>query len=122
MTKFTDYSANLAPTIREVNSLKEVLKEFKKTDEKALELQEIIKEAQEYLKKYLEEHTKMSSVIEQIKDLGKDLKEGYAAAAKGTGYKPADIGAFLQARAKDEGVKKVILKGIVFDVFEGLLV
>lgn len=111
--KLAAYAKELSPTIRKVLELKEVVKTFKSEDDKALELQETIKEAQQDLKDYLANHFDVGSVLEEIKDLEKDLKEGFAAAVKDSDYTPADYKAYLLARAK-EVVEKTITKGTTF--------
>jgi thiamine pyrophosphate-dependent acetolactate synthase large subunit-like protein len=121
MTKFIEYSKELAPTIRKVIDLKEALKEFKETNEQYIEHNGYVKDAQEVLKVILETNEESKAILEEIAELAKDLKEGYEAAAKGTEFKPAEIGAFLQARAKEDGVDKVVAKGTVFASLDELL-
>lgn len=116
--KLAAYAKELSPTIRKVLELKELLKEFKSSDDGALELQETIKEAQEELKDYLSKHEDSGATITEIKELEKDLKEGFAAAVKDSDYKPADFKAYLIARANDK-VEVVVAKGVTFGSLEG---
>lgn len=121
MTKFNAYVKELSPLVRKVNELKESLKEWKDNNEEYLEHQQYVKDAQEALKSVMECNEEASAILEEIKELSLDLKEGYAAAAKDTLFKPAEIGAYLQARAKDEGVTKVIVKGVTFTCLDEML-
>lgn len=121
MTKFNAYVKELSPLVRKVNELKESLKEWKENNEEYLEHQQYVKDAQEALKSVMEENEEAAAILEEIKELSKDLKEGYAAAAKDTTFKPAEIGAYMQARARDEGVVKVIVKGVTFTSLDELL-
>jgi len=119
--KLAAYAKALGPTIRKVNDLKEEVKEFKKTDEKFLALQAIVKAAQENLKAHLEE-SDIAGVLEEISELGKDLKEGFDAATKDTDYSAKDYGAYLKARNKDDGVVKVVELGGVFEALNEVIV
>lgn len=121
MTKFIEYSKELAPTIRKVIELKDLLKEFKETNEQYIEHQGYVKEAGGVLKGILEDNTESAAILEEISELTKDLKEGFAAAAKGTEFSPAEVGAYLQARAKEDGVSKVVTKGNVFTELDEML-
>lgn len=118
--KLASYARELSPTIRKVDELKELVKDFKKTDVKALALQQAIKDAQEEFKAYLE-NSDIGSVLIEIKELGKDLKEGFEAAVKDSEYDAKDFGAYLKARNKEDGVVKVVEKGEVFEALNGEL-
>lgn len=110
-----EYSKEIAPRVRAVIKKKELLKDFKESDEHAIELAQTIKDAQALLKAYLEENDDSKEILEAIKEQTKELKLAIKAAAKVTEHKPAELKAFFTARAKEDGVKKVIVKGDKFE-------
>lgn len=116
-----EYSRNIAPIIRDLNHQKELLADFKASDEKYLELAAEVKALQDAMKEYLEKSDDGSEILEKIKDLSNDLKQAVKAAARGTDYKPAELKAFFQSRAKEDGVIKVVEKGSLFDELDNLL-
>lgn len=113
-----EYSREISPRIREINKKKELLKDFKESDETALELAEAIKEAQATLKKYLAEEDRPKELQDEIKAQALELKLAIKAASRVSKHKPAELKAFFTARVKEDGVKKVIVKG---DKFEALV-
>jgi len=120
-TTLVEYSRNIAPIIRDLNHQKELLADFKASDEEYLELAAEVKALQDAMKSYLEKTEGSAEILEKIKDLSNDLKEAVSAAAKGTDYKPAELKAFFQSRAKEDGVIKVVTKGELFDELDNLL-
>ena len=120
-TTLIAYSQEIAPMIRAVAYQKELLKDFKDTDAKAVALAEAIKEAQQALKDYLDENDESKAIITSIKELETDLKEAIKGAAKGTDYKPAELKGYSIARSKDDGVVKVVDKGELFSELNGML-
>lgn len=121
MTKFTSYVKEISVSIRKVDELKEDLKEFKKSDEAYLKLMQIVKDAQQDAKDYLQAHSEAGDLITQIKELSTDLKEAFTAAAKDTDFEPKDVSVYLKARNKIDGVAKVLDKATMFDKLGELL-
>ncbi len=118
---FVEYSREIAPLVRDLLKKKEIFKDFKDSDAKALELKQNIKDAQELLKKYLAENDEAKDLVGDVKDVAKEVKLAVKGAARGTEYKPADLTGFFVARAK-ASVKKTITKGGLFVELEGKLV
>lgn len=116
-----EYSRNIAPIIRDLNHQKELLADFKASDEKYLELAAEVKALQDAMKEYLKKSDDGAEILEKIKDLNNDLKLAVKAAARGTEYKAAKLKQFFVARSKEEGVVKVIVKGCYFDALDNLL-
>ncbi len=108
------YSQEIAPKIRELLKKKELLKDFKDSDETALELADAVKSAQAALKDYIEKSDDGKEIIDEIHAIEKEVKEAIKGAAKASTFKPAQLKAFLLARAKEDAVKKVIDKGSIF--------
>jgi hypothetical protein len=115
------YSQEIAPMIRNLIKKKLILKDFKDSDERALELAELVKEAQAELKKYIEESEDGMEIIGDIKSIEREIKEAVQAAGKASNYKPKDLKAFFVARAKDDAVVKAIEKGTIFTDLKKLL-
>lgn len=118
--KLVEYSKEIAPMYRAKKHQQDLLKDFKESDKKAVELAEAIKEAQQALKDYLESADDSKEILEKIKDIDKDIKEAVSGAVNGTKFKAAEIKAFFAARAK-ENVDKVVEKGVLFTEFKLLL-
>ena len=114
-----EYAKEISPYIRQIKAKKDIIADFKESDEKAQELAAAVKESQEALKAYVENDDDMKAVLEEISELEKELKQALKAASKASGYKPAELKAFFVARNKEqEAVKKVIDKGELFEALE----
>lgn len=111
MTTLITYSQEIGPMLRKQFELQDALKEWKAVDAEAQRLQNDIKDAQEALKKYVEDTE--GNLVKEITDLALDVKLALNGAAKGTNYKPAELKAFFTARAR-ESVAKVVDKGELF--------
>ena len=113
-----EYTKEIMPLFTQLQYQKNLLKDFKESDEKAVKLAAAIKEAQEELKAYLENNDDSKAVLDKIKEIDIDIKEAVKAAVKYAGdVKPAELKAYYIARSKEDGVVKVVKKG---NVFEGL--
>lgn len=108
------YAAELQATVVAIAHKAEIMKDIKEADEGYQKRMEAIKELQEELKAYVLTIEDYYSLDEEKKALEKELKQGSKAATSGTGIKPADFIAFLKAKAKEEGVLKVVEKGMTF--------
>ena len=115
-----EYSKGIVPKIKALLYQKELQKDFKESDDTAVDLQAAIKEAQEHLKEYLSKDDTYKELDEQVKDLEREIKEALKAAARVCEFKPADLKAYFQARVK-EAVKKTVEKGKSFDELNHLL-
>lgn len=115
------YSQEIAPLVRMVTKKKDILKDFKESDQGAINLAEVVKAAQENLKAYIESTDDGKVILEEIKDAENDLKQAIKGASKATDEKPAVLKAFFVARSKDEAVKKVIDKGDKFETLNKAL-
>lgn len=112
--KIKAYAKEILPMIRELNKQKDYLADFKTTDEEAVKLTEAVKEVQDALKEYLDVNDHAAELQERIKDISKDIKEAVAGAAKDEKYTTAELKAYFIARVKEEGVEKVVDKGVLF--------
>ncbi len=119
--KLVEYSKEIAPMIRDILYQKELLKDFKESDERAVELAEDVASAQDALKAYVEASEDGKAILDKIKELETELKQAVRGAAKDTEYKAAMLKAFFTARQKDDAVKKTITKGDVFDELDKAL-
>lgn len=118
MTTLISYSQEIGPMLRKQFELQDALKEWKAEDTEAQRLKNDIKDAQEALKKYVEDTE--GNLVKEIADLALDVKLALKGAAKGSNYKPAELKAFFTARAK-ESVEKVVSKGELFQQLESEL-
>ena len=122
-----EYSREIGPRVRDIINKKQILADFKTTDQTALELSEKVKEVQADLKAYVEKE--QAELRDEIKQLEKELKEAYQACARATKdtdrpYTVAELKAYFTARNKPfemgttPPVKKVIEKGETFEELE----
>ena len=106
------YNQEIQPNIRKLFEKQEALKEWAAENEKVLELKAQIKELQEELKAYVENTE--SQLVREISDLQTDIKLAIKGMSKGSAYKPAELKAYLFARAK-EAVDKTLEKAELFE-------
>lgn len=126
-----EYSREIGPRVRAIDTKKQIIKDFKETDERAIELAEAIKTATEgakaELKAYVEKEN--AELLEEIKELEKELKEAIKGAARATKdtdrpFKASELKPYFIARnkvveqGKEKPVAKVINKGDTFEVLE----
>jgi len=125
-----EYSAEIGPLIRNIETKKQIIKDFKETDEKAVELVANVKAAQDELKAYVEEQNK--DVLEELKSLNTELKEAIKGAARSTKdtarpFKAGELKPYFVARnkpvemGKQKPVEKVIVKGDTFEELETIV-
>jgi hypothetical protein len=129
-----EYSREIGPRVRDIINKKQIIKDFATTDQRAVEMAEEAKAASEAakadLKKYIE--TENAELLEEIKELEKELTLAIKAAARATKgtdheFKAGDLKPYFVARNKpfEQGkkspVKKVIDKGDTFEVLESIL-
>lgn len=127
-----EYSREIGPRVRDIIAKKQIIKDFKTTDAKALELAEAIKTASDSakaeLKAYVEKEN--AELLDEIKELEKELTLAIKAAARATKgtdreYKAKELKPYFVARNKPfemgtvPPVKQVIEKGDTFDELEG---
>lgn len=117
-TTLIEYSREIGPKIREQLKLKEILTEGVADDQVVQDFKQQIADMNDAIKQHIED--KESDLVRRIKDLDTDIKLAVKAAAKGTDYKPADLKAFLVARAKEK-VEDVVGKGELFAQLESEL-
>ena len=118
--KIAAYNKELQPILKQIAHKQELLKDYKDSNEAIAELLEEIKGIQEQIKTILEDDVDAKALIEDIKQLTADFKEGVKAAAKGSDYKPADLAKYLKVRAKEK-TKEVIKAGEVFEALDNLI-
>jgi hypothetical protein len=112
--KIAAYCPEIMTLIREVAKRKDLLKDFRETDEHAQELEQLIKEAQEELKAYLETNDESKELLADIKTANTELKMAVKGAAVGSEFKVPMLMKYYAARAKDEAVEKTIKIGEAF--------
>ena len=111
MTTLTSYNQEIQPKLRKLFELQDALKEWAAEDQQVNVFKSMIADIQKEMKQYIED--KESNLVREINDLNTDVKLAVKAAAKGTAYKPAELMAYMKARAK-ESVEKVVGKGELF--------
>ena len=124
-----EYSREIAPKIKDLLYQKELQKDFKESDDTAVDLAEAVKTAQAQLKDYLKKDDDYKAIQEKVDELEKEIKEAIKSMSKVCEFKPADLKAFLQARVKDVMSKKeqkgtvvkTVDKGQTFDQLNHLL-
>ena len=116
----TEYSREIVPMIKDLLYKKDLQKDFRESDDTAIDLAEAVKMAQTQLKEYLEKDDTYKELDEQVKERTREIKEALKGAARVCEFKPAELQAFFQARVK-EAVKKTVDKGQVFAELNNLL-
>lgn len=125
-----EYSREIGPLIRNIETKKQIIKDFKETDEKAVELVANVKAAQDELKAYVEAENK--DVLDELKSLNTELKEAIKGAARSTKdtprpFKAGELKPYFVARnkpvemGKQKPVEKVIVKGDTFEELETIV-
>jgi len=116
--KLVEYNKELQPKIRDLLKKQQIVKEWAAEDETIAELKAQIKEMNENIKSHIED--KESQLVREIKDLQMDIKLALKGACKGTDLKPAEVKAYMFARAQDK-VDGVLEKATLFSSLEELL-
>jgi cell division septum initiation protein DivIVA len=127
MAALVEYSREIGPLVRQIETKKQILKDFKTTDEKAIELAQNVADGQAELKKYVAEQNK--ELLDEIKALEGELKQAVQAAARSTKdtdrpFTVGELKPYFKARnkphemGKPSPVKKVIVKGDTFEELE----
>lgn len=98
MTTLQSYNQEIQPQIRKLIEKQEALKEWAAENSEVLKYKTEIKELQEKMKAFIEDTE--TELIREIKDLSVDIKLAIKAASKGSAYKPAELKAYMFARAK----------------------
>lgn len=122
-----EYSREIGPRVREIETKKQIIKDFKETDETAIALAEAVKVAQEALKAHVEKEN--FDILDEIKQLDKELKEAIKGAARATKdtdrpFTAGELKPYFVARnktveqGKEKPVDKVINKGDTFETLE----
>lgn len=125
----SEYSKEIGPLVRELAKKKELLKDFKESDETAVELAQKVKDAQEALKAYVETSDRGKELLAEIKEKDTELKEAVKAAARATKdtdrpFKVGELKPYFVARNKGDekkSVTKVIDKGDTFEELEVII-
>ena len=124
MNKIKTYNSEIMTKLRESAIKAELIADFKKTNEGYLELMEKVKEAQAAAKEYLEKFENAGEVIQEKKELDKEIKLAIQAAAEGTEYEEKDmfkvLTSYFKDRAKDK-VKEKIDLGKEFFVLDDIV-
>ncbi len=111
------YNQEIQPYIRDLMQQKELLKDHIESDEQCVEHAGYVKDAQETLKSIIAESERGAELLDKIKEIENDIKQAVKAAAKNTPYTPAELKAYMVARAK-ASVSKVVDKGALFGELE----
>jgi hypothetical protein len=120
----SEYSREIGPLVRTIATKKELLKDFKESDEEAIALSGIVKTAQANLKAYVESSDRGKELLTELKEVETDLKLALKAAARATKdtpkpYKTGELRPYFVARNKaQKAVTKVIKKGDTFVALE----
>ncbi len=111
-----EYNQEIQPNLRAIFKKQEIIKEWAADDEQVQEYKREIKVLQEALKGYIEETE--AELTREINDLKTDVKLAVKAAAKASGYKPAELNAYFVARAKEK-VEDAFAKAELFTKLDG---
>lgn len=112
--KLMSYSREIVPMARSIAEKKEALKDILEGDEEVAEHQRYVNDAKEALDSAILENEEYQKAAQALKELVTEFKQAVKGAAKGTDYKPAELTAYFNARAKDKAVEKTINKGELF--------
>lgn len=119
-TKLQEYQSEVLPMMRALDYQKELIADFKASDEKAVAMAEAVKQAQRELKDYLETEEYSVELHTKKKELENDIKQAITAAAAGEKYKPAELKTYWAAKVK-ETVDISIGRGVMFKDLEEAL-
>lgn len=97
-----------------IAKIKELLKEYADMNEEVQKLKDVNKENTAQMKAILLSDVDYFALVEEQKELTKEMKQAAKVATKDTSYKPAIYLAFLAAKLKEDAVDKVKMKGSVF--------
>ena len=122
-----EYSREIGPLVRQIETKKQIIKDFKETDELSVELAQEIKGIQANLKAHVE--TENADILKELKELEAELKQACQAAARSTKdtdrpFTVGELKPYFVARnkpvemGKPTPVKKVITKGDTFEELE----
>lgn len=103
----------LKELVKQIAYKDELLKDIKASNPAIEKLQNLIKESQEEIKALLAANLDYFTIEQEKKELVKELNQGAKAAVKGTGFKKADLTAFMKADIKGASIK-VVEKGQLF--------
>lgn len=118
-----EYTKEIMPLVRNVEYVKDQIKDFKESNEEINNILEEKKTLTDKINAIVEADDFGKELLEKLKVAENELKQAVKGAAKSVeGVKPAELKAYYKARAKDEGVKKVVVKGEKFDVLDKALV
>lgn len=107
-----EYNQEIQPALRTLFKKQDILKEWAADDTTVQDFKRDIKELQDKLKEYVE--ITESQLTREINDLKVDIKQAVKAAAKQSGYKPAELNAYFVARAKEK-VEDTLNKAELFE-------
>ena len=107
-------SQNISVQQTRIAKIKELLKEYADMNEEVQKLKDVNKENSAQMKAILLSDVDYFALVEEQKELTKEMKIAAKIATKDTSYKPALLLAFLAAKLKEDGVDKVKMKGSVF--------
>lgn len=99
---------------QQISYKNELLKNIKENEESIQELKASIVDAQDQIKALLAANLDYFTIEKEKKELEKELKVGAKMAVKDTGFKPAVFVQYVKAKAKEEAVEKVVVKGALF--------
>ena len=103
----------LKDLVKQIAYKDELLKDIKASNEKVQKLQNLIKESQDEIKALLAANIDYFTIEQEKKELVKELNEGAKKAVQGTGFKKAELTAFMKADIKGASIK-VVEKGQLF--------
>ena len=108
------YNQEIQPKLRELQDMKDELKDYLDSHEKVLELRDNIKIEQAALASFLETEDTVKQLNADIKELSKEITLAIKGAARGTEYKPKQLKAYFVDRAKDK-VVPLVDKGKLYE-------
>lgn len=123
-TGIVEYTTEILPLFRALEHQQNLLKDFKSSDDGAIALVNIVKDAQAELKKYCEADESASEYLDNIKTINREIKEAVKAAVKvlndsegNLEVKPAGLKGYYKARASMK-VEEAVEKGELFHALD----
>lgn len=105
---------NISVQQTRIAKIKELLKEYADMNEEVQKLKDVNKENTAQMKAILLSDVDYFALVEEQKELTKEVKQAAKVATKDTSFAPQMYLAFLAAKLKEDAVDKVKMKGSVF--------
>ena len=122
--KLKQYNGEIQELFRASAQKKELIDDFKKTDQKYLDAMVKVKEAQDAAKEILEQFENAGEWISEKKALDKSIKEAIIAATEGSEWEDKEKRKIYTEYCKKRSAQKVgevITKGVEFTALDNII-